>query len=424
MGPTVTPCPPPFTKTGGWGYRKSGFSAAFDFRLSTFNFRSFLYLLCFLNLLYLLCLPSSTLAQRGQRSRGDDSPAETELQKGISLTQAGKFTEAIPHFLGARGKVANDYALNFNLALCYFATGQNPLAIDILNELRKSGNDTADVENLLAQSLLGNRQPEEAFAAVERAASMAPKNEKLYTFVAEACMDTGYPEIGLKVTELGLKNLPRSARVLFEHAMLLTQFERLDEAKEELQKVAQLAPGSDVAYIAATQKNLFEGNLPEALRIAREGVRKGIQHSVLLALYGQAVLDSGIGPGDAEFAQDFKDAHAALERAVADRPAYAGAQISLGKLYLMDGRLDDAVAHLNVARQLDPKNPAVYSSLAAAYRRRGDAQQAAEMLAILAKLNEEQAEKIRNAPGDRKPGYVAQPPKKSPGKSPDQPPGR
>jgi tetratricopeptide (TPR) repeat protein len=274
------------------------------------------------------------------------------------------------------------------------------------------------VENLLAQSLLGNRQPGEAFAALERAAGLAPKNEKLYLFVAEASMDSGYPDVGLKVVESGLRHLPGSARLVFERGMLLAQLDQLDEAKQELQRVTELAPGSDVAYIAGVQKSLFEGNVAQAVRLGGEGIRKGNQHFMLLTLYGEAVMKFGIEPGEQEFA----DARAALERAVAKRPTYASAQIALGKLYLMEGRLDDAIAHLNVGRQLDPRNPAVYSNLAAAFRRRGDTQQAGEMLAILAKLNQEEVERIRSAPGERKAGYTGRP--RPPQDQPPRPPDR
>jgi cytochrome c-type biogenesis protein CcmH/NrfG len=129
---------------------------------------------------------------------------------------------------------------------------------------------------------------------------------------------------------------------------------------------------------------------------------------MLLALYGEAVMLSGVEAGSQEFAE----ARAALEQAVALSPTYVSARLTLGKLYLMEGRMDDAVVQLNVARELDPKNSAVYSNLARAYRRRGDTARAEEMLAILAKLNKEEVERIRNAPGDRKAGYMANPVKK------------
>jgi tetratricopeptide (TPR) repeat protein len=357
-------------------------------------------------------LAAPSYAQRGQTSKGD-STAEAELQKGIALTRSGKFNEAIPHFLAAQGHVGDSYALSFNLALGYVGTGQYKPAIALLNELRSNeqrtyGRSNANVENLLAQSLVGNRQPEEAYAAFERASRLAPENEKLYLYIVESCMDNGYFDMGLKVVEVGLKRLPRSAPLVFEHGILLARLDFIDEAMQELRKVTKLAPGSDVAYIAAAQQSIFESDVDEAVRIAREGIRKGKQHFMLLALYGEAVMLSGVEAGSQELAE----ARAALEQSVALSPTYVSARMSLGKLYLIEGRMDDAIVHLNVARELDPKNSAVYANLATAYRRRGDTARAEEMLAILAKLNKEEEERIRNAPGDRKAGYMSKPPTK------------
>jgi tetratricopeptide (TPR) repeat protein len=345
-----------------------------------------------------------TYAQRGQAGRGD-ATAEAELQKGIALTRSGKFNEAIPHFLAAQGQVRDASALSFNLALCYVGTGQYQPAIALLNELRSSGGSNANVENLLTQSLLGNGQPEEAFAAFERASRLAPENEKLYLYIVESCMSHGYYDMGLRVVEAGLKRLPRSAPLVFEHGILLAHLDFIEEAMKELQKVTKLAPGSDVAYIAAAQKSIFESDVDEAVRIAREGIRKGKQHFMLLALYGEAVMLSGVEAGSQELAE----ARAALEQSVALSPTYVSARMTLGKLYLIEGRMDDAIVHLNVARELDPKNSAVYANLATAYRRRGETARAEEMLAILAKLNKEEEERIRNAPGDRKAGYMSKP---------------
>jgi tetratricopeptide (TPR) repeat protein len=350
-------------------------------------------------------LAAPTYAQRGGQTGRSDSTAEAELQKGITLTRSGKFNEAIPHFLAAQGQVRDASALSFNLALCYVGTGQYQPAIALLNELRANGTSNANIENLLAQSLLGSRQPEEAFAAFERASRLAPENEKLYLYVIESCMGNGYFDMGLKVAEIGLKRLPRSAPLVFEHGILLARLDFIDEAMQELGKVAKLAPGTDVAYIAAAQKSIFESNVDEAVRIAREGIGKGKQHFMLLALFGEAVILSGVEPRSPEFA----DARAALEQSIALSPTYASARMSLGKLYLMEGRMDDAINQLDVARELDPKNSAIYSNLAAAYRRRGDTARAEEMLAILDKLNKEEIERIRNAPGDRKAGNMANP---------------
>jgi Flp pilus assembly protein TadD len=90
------------------------------------------------------------------------------------------------------------------------------------------------------------------------------------------------------------------------------------------------------------------------------------------------------------------------------QPNDAASQIALGSLYLMAGRLEDAIAHLEKARQLEPGTPSVYANLAKAYQRRGEVQQAGDALTVLQKLNQEQADKISSAPGDRKWGYASQ----------------
>src|SRR5690349_4045376 len=77
------------------------------------------------------------------------SQTENALQAGIALTKAGRFSEAIPHFLAAQGHVSNEYAADFNLALCYVGTDQFPKAIPILTGLRNGSHEGASVENLL-----------------------------------------------------------------------------------------------------------------------------------------------------------------------------------------------------------------------------------------------------------------------------------
>jgi len=126
----------------------------------------------------------------------------------------------------------------------------------------------------------------------------------------------------------------------------------------------------------------------EAIRVAREGIRKGKRHFMLVALYGEAVLGSGAEPG----VRDFGEARTALEQAVAGQPGYASAQIALARFYLLEDRLDKAITHFELARELDPQNPAVYSYLARALRKRGETARAEEMLAVLSRLNQENPE--------------------------------
>ncbi len=328
--------------------------------------------------------------------------AEEELQKGTALTRAGSFSVAIPHLLAARDRASNDYAASFNLSLCYVATGQPTLAIPILTALRAAGHDNADVNNLLAQAYIGDGQNQKALETLQKASRLAPDNEKLYLFVADACMAKQEYAVGLQVVNLGLDHVPGSAHLHYQRGMFVTLLDEFDVGKKDFDQARDLAPESDIAFMAATQKAMFEGDVSQAVRTAREGVKKGHHNYILLTLLGEALLRSGIAPAQPEFAE----ARDALEKSVGERPNYAGSQLALGKLYLLENRLDDAILRLESAKQLNLNNAAVYSNLATAYRRRGDLQQAHNMLQVLANLNQAQAEKIRAAPGGSKAGYA------------------
>lgn len=335
-----------------------------------------------------------------------DQQAERELQTGSALTRRGDFTQAIPHLLAARGRVANEYAAEFNLAICYVATDQPRNAIPILAQLRGHGHDNADVNNLLAQVYVGDSQNDKALESLKRAASFTPVNEKLYMFVADACMGKQAYALGIQVVGFGLKHLPNSSQLHFERGMFLTLMDRFDDAKSDFESARKLAPDSEVAYIAGAEEAMYSGDVGEAVRISREGIAGGHHNFLLLTLFGEASLRSGITPGQKEF----DDARQALEAAVADRPNYPSSQLSLGKLYLLSGQTADAILHLEKARALSPGNAAVYANLAAAYRKQGEMQKAQEALSKLAELNQAQAERIRTAPGETKSSYTGAPP--------------
>jgi len=329
--------------------------------------------------------------------------ADEELKKGTELTSRASFAEAIPHLLAARGRGANEYAVNFNLALCYLGTSQFKQAIDVLNGLRNRGHDGADLENVLAQAYVGNTQSSEALASLQKAASFSPLDEKLFLFVADACMDQRNYILGFKIVGMGLRNLPQSARLHYERAMFLTQLDELDQAKQDFEAVGRLAPGSMVGYLAAAHQELLAGDIPEAITTAREGMKKGYDDHALLTVLGEALIRSGASSGQA----DFSEARTVLEKAVAQQPNDGASQIALGSIYLSAGELKDAIVHLEQARQLEPGAQAVYANLAKAYQRSGEMKQASVALAILQKLNQEQAERISSAPGDHKPGYAS-----------------
>lgn len=343
----------------------------------------------------------SAMAVRTAPVPGATQAGESELQEGIQLTKAGRFAEAIPHFLAARGNATDEFAefaVQFDLGLCYVGTRRFAEAIRVLKPLEEKNKENASLENLLAQALIGNGENEEGWKAFEQGAKLAPQTEKLYTFVADACADQREFALGLRVVDVGLKNLPTSARLRYERGYLMALLDRVDEAEVEFERTSKLAPGSEVAAIAETQKNYYAGDPAATARAARQAVQQEKANYIVLTALGDALLRLGAVPGQPEFAE----AEGALRRAIENKPSYVSAQIVLGTLLVEKKQLDKAIVHLEIARQLDPRNPRVYAALGAAYRKRGDAKKANEMFEILARLNAEEAARISSAPGDQK----------------------
>ena len=368
----------------------------------------------------LIAQPAGLSTQLSTATGSTNPDAANETQTGVSLTSQGRFKEAIPHLLAAREQGDLSFAVEFDLALCYVGTAQYDAGIRILKDLEAGHPANANVYSLLAQAYVGSDRIDEAVEALHKSAALAPKNEKLYVLLADACMDREQYSLGLDVANLGLTNVPNSAGLLYQRGMFLTLLDQFDTGKLDLERAADLGRGKEIAFLAAAQKASFEGNMAEVARIAREGVKK-YENEALFTMLGEALIRTGVKPGEPEFGE----AVAALEKSVALRPDVPNSRIGLGKLYLMNSQVREAIEQLEAARQLDPANTAAYSNLAKAYRRSGDQAKAQEMLAVLSKLNQEQADAIRSAPGERKSSYLgsrsrgSQPPSQPATREPD-----
>lgn len=340
-----------------------------------------------------LCLPEKICGQTHVDPRSgalvqQNSPAETEmrstkeLQAGTSLTRNGELQEAIPHLLSARAAGADSYAAGVNLAICYFGTGDYKQAISELENLRSIGKGTTVVFNLLAQASLADGQPQAAWNSFLAAVALAPDDEKVYAYFADACTDAHNIEMGLRAMSFGLSHLPDSARLHYERGLFLAQLDRLDEARPEWDRAAQLAPDTYIGTQALVQRDLYDGKFKQAIERVLAAISAGNRDYQTLSLLGLVLLRSGALPGDPGFAQ----AQAVLEESAHTNPEYSPTQIALGRIYVLEERYREAVEHLEIGRRLEPRNPTVYSNLARAYQSLGDLAKAHEMREQFARL--------------------------------------
>ena len=308
--------------------------------------------------------------------------AQAELQTGSQLTRQGYLEQAIPHLLAAKHAGLDPYAVGVNLGICYLGTEQYQKAISVLESLEASGRGTAAVENLLSQAYISSGHPKKGFHAFLRSARLAPKNEKLYDFLADACTDRKDYTLGLQIVDHGLTELPDSARLHYEKAVFLAEMGSFGRAKPEFDRAARLAPGSYIGYLAQVQKALYEGNLHAADKTLHQAIQAGHRNYRMLSLLGTVLLHEGAMPGQPQFAE----AQKVLEESAREQPDYPSTQIALGKIFLMQGKAKQAVAHLQIGRRLEPDDAAVYVNLANAYEMLGDHVKALAMRRQLGRL--------------------------------------
>jgi Flp pilus assembly protein TadD len=336
--------------------------------------------------------PQNTAAPT-QSGGGDASTADPqrELDIGADLTRRGSLQEAIPHLLAAQKAGADPYATAVNLGICYLGSGRNKEAIAVLESLRASGSRTSTVDKLLAQAYVADGQRKAAYGVFAEASAANPKDESVYEFFADACTDHQEYALGLLAVDRGLQELPDSARLHYERAVFLARLGRLEEGKPEFDRAAQLEPSGYIGYLALVQKDLYEDDLAAANEVLHRAIKAGHRDYQMLSLLGTVLLHEGAAPGQPEFAE----AQAALEESAKDRPDYSATQIALGKVYLMQGRFQDAVDRLEMARNLEPDNPAVYANLASAYSRLGDRAKARQMEAQVGRLLAEKKSNLK-----------------------------
>lgn len=333
--------------------------------------------------------------ETGQEGRGADLlnqlnerglDPRLQFQAGYLLARHDLFSQATPFFRAVGERFPESYDAGFNLAVCYVQLKQYPAAIEVLSRLRDRGHKTAELDNLLAEAYEGNKQTQNAINLLREATFLEPEDENNYLDLAALCIDHPAYELGVEVVNIGLRYRPESDRLVFQRGVLYALLDRFKLAEHDFEVASQMAPEKDLAYVGLSLAHIQKGKLTQAAEVLRRRIRQQPNDYVLQYLLGEALIRSGVIPGQPALVE----ARTALEKSVRLNTNFSRSHIGLAKIYLKENRTDEAIQHLEKARELDPGEKAVYSNLATAYRRKGDPDKVAAMLAMVKKLNDDE----------------------------------
>lgn len=317
----------------------------------------------------------------------DAVTAQREFEAGAASTRSGQWEQAIPHLRAAQQAGGPAYAIEADLAICYLGLERYSQVVSVIEDLHARGDKTALSQNLLAQAYLGLNDQPKAWQAMQAAMAAAPNDEKLYGYLADASNDHHAFDLGLHAMDAGLQHLPESARLHYERGLFLAELDRIEDARPEFDRAAELAPDSYIGVLALVQKDLYDDRFRQAAARLVAFIHAGHRSYQSISLLGTVLMHAGATPGEPEFAQ----AQELLEESARANPEYSATQLALGKIYDMEGRYQEAIDHLEAARRLQPHNASIYTTLIHACQRTGNTARAAEARKQLARLLAERA---------------------------------
>ena len=276
-----------------------------------------------------------------------------EAMLGKTYFQSKKFPEAVVHLQKALTQKSDDWESTQVLALTFYATGDYPRAVPLLESLGPhlpKGN--ADGPYLLGTCYVMTQRFDEARKTFAQMFSVAPDSSM--------------------------------AHLMFGKMLVRLRME--ERAIPEIQKALELDPRLPMAHFLLGEIDLFKKNSQEAVSEFQKEL--SINPSVWLVYWRL---------GDAYVRlENYDEAERVLKQAIWLNEWSSGAYILLGQIALKKGDSDVAVGFLERALKLDPQNYWVHYFLAKAYHNVGRTAEASQHFEVSKSLRDQQLSDDRN----------------------------
>jgi tetratricopeptide (TPR) repeat protein len=314
-------------------------------------------------------------------------PPEVELRLAYLLGTGGLYRRAATAFQGIVARGGANPALRYNLGLAQYLAGDYESAVQALEEAESHAH-SSDNLNLLAQAYEKNHQTQLAIDRLRQAIVLFPADENNYLDLAAICIDHNSYPLGIEVVQIGLKNKPRSERLLFELGLLHALSGQFDLAREEFSRAGKLAPMKDLPVAALELTNIQQSGRKDTIQELRNNLKQKGDSAILCYLLGSSLVRNGAQPGT----PDYVEARTVFEKAIHLDPKLPYPYIELGKMYEQEGKILEAIPLFEKAAALGPRDPSSYYHLARDYRKLNQPQKADQMLNKLKQIDQRSRE--------------------------------
>ena len=272
--------------------------------------------------------------------------------------------------------------VRYNLGYAQLLSGHPDEAVETLRPLIEGEHPDVSALNLMASAEAANGNVAAALADLRKAAQLAPGVEENYIDFAALCLEHDSNDLAEEVVNIGLQNIPASARLYSMRGMIHAQNSKLEEASNDFEQANRLSPEHSYGSVGMSMMYAESKHPEEAARILRGKLKAAPDDGTLNYLLADVLVNQPKSPSASEIAE----AKAALLRSVGARPNFANAHALLGKVYRRTGDNAKAVEQFELALLHDPQNRVALTQLVNVLRQTGRSQEAAQYSNSLRRL--------------------------------------
>jgi tetratricopeptide (TPR) repeat protein len=345
--------------------------------------------------------------------------AQTYLRMAEIYKKAGQFDEALDNLKKAQAIVQDSVEVPYEMASIYQAQGRYDEAAQTLKDLldktekadgsytqgdknnravflerlgsdyRDMGSSQLAIETFRKMIALGgddnvargyqeiidsyreDKNWPQATAAAKEAVQRLPNNRDLKMVYASQLADTGNPDAALQQVKALLTGKAEDREVYIALSQMYSRLKRWPEAEEAINKADQLSTKpEDKQYTAFVKGSIYERQkkYDTAEQEFKRILSSDPQNAMTLNYYGYMLADRGVR---------LDEAIAYIKKAVELDPANGAYLDSLGWAYFKLGKYDQAEENLSKALQHTPNDPTVQDHMGDVYQKTGRLKQAA-----------------------------------------------
>ncbi len=271
------------------------------------------------------------------------------LQKGVTLHQQGKLSEAEPCYNQALTLVPNHPDALHLLGLMAYQVQKTELAIDLIGKAIAIHATQPAYHNHLGQAYMQAGKPQQAIPAYQEALALKPDFAEAQVNLANAHQALGDTDAALSAYDAALATNPNLPQAHYNKGVMLAALNRLEEAEACYRTAIKHKTNYGEAWGNLGNVLRSQGRLDEARETYRHATTLQPDNARNYINLGTVLRELG----------NLDEASRVYQQAISLTPDSGEAHNNLGNVYKAQGKMDEAVTayQQGITCLMDAKTP-------------------------------------------------------------------